>query len=115
MMNIHHIGFEVKQLKLSRWIFEYYLGFQAEQYMEFNGEKILFLVNGSIRIELIESECMEDKGLNQMHICFETDDLKFLDTVGLPVMEGPLVMENGWTSIFIEGKNGEIIEFLKRI
>ena len=115
MLYIHHIGFEVVDLKDSRWFLENYLGFHVERYMELNGEKILFLVNGPIRIELVETDYIEEKNRNQMHICFEIADFKFLDTFKLPIIEGPLMMENGWTSIFVEGKNGEIIEFLKRI
>ena len=113
-MKFHHIGFEVKDLESSKENFIKHLGFHTEQYMESNGEKILFLVNGSIRIELIENDCMEDEGLSHMHICFETDCLEFLHTLGISIIEGPLLMENGWISVFTKGRNGEIIEFLKR-
>ena len=113
-MKFHHIGFEVKDLESSKKSFLHHLGFHIEQYMELNGENILFLVNDSIRIELIENDGMEGKGLGQMHICFETDCLEFPHRFGISVIEGPLLMENGWISVFTKGRNGEIIEFLKR-
>ena len=115
ILKFHHIGFEVKDLESSKENFINHLGFHTEEYLELNGENLLFLVNDSIRIELIENDCIEDEGLSQMHICFETDCLEFLDAWGLSIIEGPMLMENGWTSVFVEGKNSETIEFLKRI
>ena len=112
-MKFHHIGFEVKGLESSKESFINHLGFHTEKYMELNGENLLLLVNDSIRIELIENGCMEGKGLSQMHICFETDCLEFLHRYEISVIEGPMLMDNGWISVFTKGRNGEIIEFLK--
>ncbi|QFK70741.1 glyoxalase/bleomycin resistance/dioxygenase family protein [Pradoshia sp. D12] len=114
-LNIHHVGFEVKSLELTRFIYEKYLGFRTEQYMELEGEKIVFLVNDRLRIELIENGRIDEKGLYEAHICFETDCLQILNEKDVSILEGPIRMGNGWTIVFIEGNNGERIELLKRI
>lgn len=114
-LNIHHVGFEVRSLEFTRFIFEKYLGFCTEQYMELDGEKILFLVNDRFRIELIENVMIDEKGLYEAHICFEMDCLQILNENDVSILEGPIRLENGWTIVFVEGNNGERIELLKRI
>lgn len=115
MLNIHHVGFEVRSLELTRFFFEKYLGFRTEQYLELEGEKIVFLVHDQFRIELIENGMINEKGLYEAHICFETDCLQILNENDVSILEGPIKLENGWTIVFVEGNNGERIELLKRI
>ncbi len=113
-LRVHHIGFEVRNLEYVRLILEKYLGFHFEQYMELNDEKILFLVNDLIRIELTENVGIDENDMYQAHICFEVDCIQFIEELELSIIEGPIRMDNGWTSVFVEGENNEIIEFLKR-
>ncbi|MCX7569413.1 hypothetical protein OS242_05525 [Tumebacillus sp. DT12] len=32
----------------------------------------------------------------------------------MPLLEGPLRLENGWQTAFFQGENGEVLELLKR-
>ena len=80
--------------------------------MFFMGEEIVFLVLGDFRLELISGQQKTDKAT---HICFEVSDLhevmKRFDDIRK--IEGPYKLENGWETVFFEGPDRRVIEFLQ--
>jgi hypothetical protein len=51
------------------------------------------------------------------HLCFEVNDInqmitRFYDH-GFEVIEGPYILRNGWQTVFFEGPDHEILEFLE--
>lgn len=81
-----------------------------------NGEKIAFLKNEDIRIELNESEDISILA-NVVHLAWQVDDIeewmKRLDGKGLLPSEGPYKLKNGWIAVFYEGPDGEVIELVQ--
>ena len=110
-MRFHHYGLEVDNLEESVAFYKKHLGLQEEDRIFFMGEEIVFLAAGDLRIELISNQS-EDK---YTHICFEVNDLKEVINQfdGHRKIEGPYKLENGWETIFYEGPNTEVIEFLQ--
>ena len=110
-MRFHHYGLEVDNLEESVAFYKKHLGLQEENRIFFMGEEIVFLAAGDLRIELISNQS-EDK---YAHICFEVNDLKEVINQfdGHRKIEGPYKLENGWETIFYEGPNKEVIEFLQ--
>lgn len=108
-MRFHHYGLEVSNMEESIRFYKKYLGFKEESRMFFGDEEIGFLRLGDFRLELFT-------GIDQTaHICFEVNHLKvvmkrFCDWRKI---EGPYELQNGWQSVFYEGPDGEIIEFLQ--
>lgn len=110
-MRIHHYALEVKNIKASIAFYQTHLGFQIEETLKFMGEEIVFLTSGECRLELIsnqENACHE----RTVHLCFEVDDIgKLMKEV--PILEGPYQLDNGWRTVFFEGPDHEILEFLQ--
>ena len=77
-MRFHHLGLEVLSIDDSLGFYCRCLQFELEQVLLLGGEKIYFLTNGGLRLELVES-----KEAPNMHICFEVKDLKPLASVTL--------------------------------
>ncbi|WHY86496.1 VOC family protein [Neobacillus novalis] len=111
-MRVHHFGLEVNIMEESVAFYKKHLGFQEECRMFFLGEEIVFLALGDFRLELISGHLGNNK---TTHICFEVSDLhevmKRFDDIRK--IEGPYKLENGWETVFFEGPEGEIIEFLE--
>ncbi|EKN69133.1 hypothetical protein BABA_11181 [Neobacillus bataviensis LMG 21833] len=111
-MRFHHYALEVKNIEEAISFYKRYLGFQEENRMLFMEEEIVFLVMGDFRLELISGR----QAVEQMaHICFEVSSLcevmdRFAD---VRKIEGPYELDNGWNTVFYEGPNREIIEFLQ--
>jgi len=111
-MRFHHYALEVNNVEESVAFYKKYLGLQEESRMFFMGEKIVFLTLGEFRLELISGQQQYDK---TTHICFEVGDLdevisRFDDRRKI---EGPYKLKNGWQTVFYEGPDQEIIEFLQ--
>ncbi|MFF2450178.1 VOC family protein [Neobacillus sp. NPDC058068] len=111
-MRFHHYAMEVNNLENSIAFYQKYLGFQEESRMFLMGEEIVFLSLGDFRLELISGQQESEKSA---HICFEVNDLakvikRFEDNRKI---DGPYKLENGWETVFYEGPNQEIIEFLQ--
>lgn len=114
-MRVHHFGIEVKDLDRSASFYKNVLGFREIERMTFLGEDILFIQDQEIRIELISGGKQDNK--QAAHICFETDSLddvihRFNEN-GIKALEGPYQLKNGWKTVFYEGPDHEIIEFLQ--
>ncbi len=80
--------------------------------MTVDKESIIFLVKNDFRLELIWSGLPEGSPRG-VHICYEVDRLgEIIMSRGAPI-EGPYVLENGWETVFYEGPDHEVIEFLQ--
>ena len=93
-----------------------YFDLKIEQFLVLNGEKIAFLINDGVRIELIESEDISALS-NSIHLAWQVDDIqgwmKRLSGKGLHPSEGPYKLKNGWVAVFYEGLDGEVIELVQ--
>lgn len=110
-MRFHHYGLVVDRLEESVAFYKKHFRLQEESRFSFMEEDIVFLAAREFRLELISSQSAE----NNTHLCFEVDDLyelmKRFDSNRR--IEGPFKLENGWETIFYEGPNKEVIEFLQ--
>nr|WP_263325593.1 VOC family protein [Neobacillus sp. Marseille-Q6967] len=114
-MRVHHFGIEVKDLDRSASFYKNLLGFREIGRMTFLEENILFLQNQEIRIELISGGKQDNH--QATHICFEVncldDVIRRFNENGMKALEGPYQLKNGWKTVFYEGPDHEIIEFLQ--
>lgn len=110
-MRLHHYGLEVSDLEESIKFYTDLLGLELESRHTFLGEEIAFLASSHFRLELV----CHPHSTNSAHICFEISDLRqVIDNLGRnKIAEGPYILDNGWETIFYEGPNHEIIEFLQ--
>ncbi|WHY67276.1 VOC family protein [Neobacillus sp. SuZ13] len=110
-MRFHHYGLEVNNLEESVAFYKKHLGLQEECRIFFMGEIIVFLTAGNFRLELISNRHEE----KHAHLCFEVNDLnEVIDQFnGNRKIEGPYKLTNGWETLFYEGPNNEVIEFLQ--
>ncbi|WP_062105658.1 VOC family protein [Bacillus niameyensis] len=115
-MRWHHSGIEVRNLDDSISFYERMFDFKIEQFLTWSGEKIAFLKNDDVRIELIEAENTPDL-CHSVHVAWQVDDIeswmKRLDGKGLSPSEGPYKLKNGWITVFYEGLDGEVIELIQ--
>lgn len=114
-MYFHHFAIEVKDLETSIAFHQKYLGLHEEVRLQFNKENIVFLARNEFRLELISGG---QQNLSQgVHICFEVDSveeiMKTFREDGIFASEGPYKLRNGWETVFYEGPDNEIIEFLQ--
>ena len=110
-MRFHHYGVIVRNLDVSIAFYRELLDLDIETSFTYMDEKIVFLASGDFRIELIETEEAE----KTIHLCFEVTDLQEVMSrlYGMKKIEGPYQLHNGWRTVFYEGPNLEIIEFLQ--
>ncbi|MBB6453851.1 lactoylglutathione lyase [Salirhabdus euzebyi] len=116
-MKLHHIGIQISDLKVTESFYHRYFGFKVIDYLELPGEKIAFLQRGNTCIELVETDSAFYAN-DKMHLCLEVDDLnQWIDLLaqkGLNPIEGPLMLQNGWKTVFYRGVDREVIELLER-
>jgi lactoylglutathione lyase len=114
-MHFHHFAIEVKDLETSIAFYQKYLGLQEEGRLQFNKEDIVFLANNNFRLELISGG--QQKVSQGIHICLEVDTvqeiIRIFNKNGISASEGPYELKNGWKTVFYEGPDKEIIEFLQ--
>ena len=103
-MRFHHLGLEVLSIDDSLGFYCRCLQFELEQVLLLGGEKIYFLTNGDLRLELVEAEALN------MHICFEVKEFP----ANLPAEKEYHSYENGWESCFFQNDEGQLFELLKR-
>jgi lactoylglutathione lyase len=110
-MRFHHYGLEVNDLEESVAFYKQHFGLQEESRIFFMGEEIVFMAAKGFRLELIFNQ-HEKK---HAHLCFEVKDLIEVIDLFEPnrKIEGPYKLENGWETVFYEGPNEEILEFLR--
>lgn len=111
-MRFHHYALEVKNIEESIAFYKKYLGFQEECRMDFLEEEIVFLTLKDFRLELLSSHQKNDR---LTHLCFEVNSLQdVMNQFGdCRKIEGPYKLENHWETVFYEGPNQEILEFLQ--
>jgi lactoylglutathione lyase len=116
MMRWHHGGIEVGNLNNSIQFYENMFDLKIEQFLTLNGEKIAFLKNEDVRIELIESEDFSALS-SSVHLAWQVDDIevwmKRLRGKGLSPSDGPYNLKNGLVAVFYEGLDGEVIELVQ--
>ncbi len=116
-MRMHHFAIEVKDLEASAAFYQKYIGLQEESSFLFGGEKIVFLKDNDFRLELISNTEQSTSKPSSVHLCFEVDSIyaviKHFNEDGIFAIEGPYKLENGWETIFFQGPNDEVIEFLQ--
>lgn len=110
-MRLHHYGLEVSNLEESIKFYTDLLGLELESRHNFLGEEIAFLASSHFRLELV----CHHQSTNSAHICFEISDLQqVIKTLGSNhIAEGPYKLDNGWQTVFYEGPNHEVLEFLQ--
>lgn len=91
------------------------LGFQLENIWSLQEEIIAFVTLDNTRIELIQPVEPPIASLST-HLAFEVNDLnewmpRMIET-GL-VVEGPVLLPNGWRHVFFYGPDQELLEFLE--
>ena len=104
-MRFHHLGFEVLSMDDSLGFYCRCLQLELEQALLIGGEKIYFLTNGGLRLELVEAGEAPN-----MHICFEVKEFP----ANLPAEKEYHFYENGWVFCFFQNDEGQLIELLKR-
>ncbi|MFJ5758158.1 VOC family protein [Neobacillus sp. NPDC093182] len=116
-MRLHHFAIEVKDLETSASFYQKYFGLQEERRFLFNGEKIIFLKADDFRLELISSTEQSSSNPPSVHLCFEVDSInevtKSFNENGIFAIEGPYKLENGWKTVFYQGPDNEVIEFIQ--
>ncbi|WHZ01868.1 VOC family protein [Neobacillus sp. YX16] len=114
-MRFHHFAIEVKDLETSITFYRKYLGLHETDRLYFNEENIVFLANNEFRLELISGG--QQKASQGIHICLEVENLQEIirkfNEYAISALEGPYKLNNGWETVFYEGPDNEIIEFLQ--
>jgi lactoylglutathione lyase len=115
-MRFHHVGVEVNHLERSISFYQEVLGFQLSERIRLAGEEIAFLTRGNSRLELIKAENRSPISTN-LHTAFEVEELlswaNRLRELNVRIVEGPLLLENGWKNLFFYGPDRELIELVE--
>ncbi|MEH7886977.1 VOC family protein [Bacillus sp. JJ1609] len=115
-MRIHHFALEVKNLEAATAFYEDMLGFKEHLRTSFQDEDIVFLNLNGFMIELI-ANYRNSQICENVHLCFEVEDIddqiRRLAESSLVPIEGPYFLKNGWKTVFYQGTDNEIIEFLQ--
>ena len=116
-MRLHHFAIEVKDWKTSAAFYQKYIGLQEESSFLFSGEKIVFLKEKDFRLELISSSEQPTSNPSSVHLCFQVDSINEVifrfNENGIFSIEGPYKLANGWETVFYQGPDNEVIEFLQ--
>ncbi|MFT4413990.1 VOC family protein [Fredinandcohnia humi] len=117
-MKWHHVGVEVENLDNVIAFYEDVFGFTTDTIMKLGDEKIAFLKKDGVQIELVEPEVQRGLLVNDLiHFSWEVTNLQEWITElrgkGIQPVEGPILLKNGWETIFYEGPNKEIIELIQ--
>ncbi|TCZ70946.1 VOC family protein [Paenibacillus albiflavus] len=116
-MRMHHIGIDSSDLARSLAFYQDIIGFDLVERMELMGEELVFLQLGSTRLELIVTKEGHIRANSHIHLAFEVDSLfqimEQLVRKDIKILEGPQTLENGWRNLFVQGPDGEWIEFIE--
>jgi lactoylglutathione lyase len=115
-LRIHHYGIEVSDIEISKEFYQKMLQLNHESLVEFQGEELVFLSSNTFCVELIPQQQKRNQELTT-HLCFEVNDINQMITRfcehGFEALEGPYILSNGWQTVFFEGHDHEILEFLE--
>jgi lactoylglutathione lyase len=115
-MRWHHTGIEVENLEASAAFYKEVFLFEAQSCLKLGEERIMFMDNGEVTIELIQGK--GDSVPSSLHFAWEVEDLsgwvERLDKYGMKPVEGPYSLDSGLTVIFYKGPDGEVIELVSR-
>lgn len=113
---IHHVGLEVESIERSSQFYQRWFQLSEKEQMTWNGEKILFLLAGSICLELIEVASPNHQN-SDFHLAFEVIDLEkhifMMEQEGVEILEPIQQGANGWKNAFVAGPDGEWIELIQ--
>ncbi|MCU6710001.1 VOC family protein [Paenibacillus sp. J5C_2022] len=123
-LGIHHIGIETDNMEQSRHFYEKLLGFRLERRLTWRDEQLVFLKQGDVLLELVGKVQSVELSFHSaprtsaaMHLALEVEDvIKLVEQLheqGIPVIDGPHELQNGWIIAFIEGPSGELIECIE--
>ncbi|MFS0862685.1 VOC family protein [Fredinandcohnia sp. 179-A 10B2 NHS] len=117
-MKWHHVGIQVQNMEESIRFYKNCFDFSVEQLLELEGERVVFLKSEEIIVELVEPEEKEPTlDTKTIHFSWQVSDLsnwmEQLAISNLLPIEGPLVLNNGWSIVFYQGPNQEIIELIE--
>lgn len=121
---INHVGMRVNDLQTTRAFYEQ-LGFkflvgpvgpEPVAIMEHPcGVNINFILNATVNQGSNILMDIDDKHSGYTHMALEVEDIKAvqrqLKALGIPVTEGPVVMQSGSTLMFIRDPDRNVIEF----
>jgi lactoylglutathione lyase len=121
---INHVGIRVKSLQVSRIFYESLgfefivgpIGSEPVAIMEHpSGVNINFILNASEHSETNMLMDVAEKHTGYIHMALDVSDLESvqeqLKEKGIPITEGPIVLEDGSAFIFIRDPNSNVIEF----
>lgn len=113
-MNIHHYGIEVRRLREAVFFYKKALGMRVIYETVFMEERLMFLQNEHLMIELVENE---DSPRGRAHVAYKVEEIQAcmdqLKSKGYHPSEGPYRLENGWLTVFYESPSGELVEFVE--
>ncbi|MBM7585154.1 lactoylglutathione lyase [Bacillus pakistanensis] len=112
----HHIGIEVQNLEKSVEFYESIFNFKTVACFILENEKIVFLENNGVKVELIHSDSITTP-TSTVHFSWEVDHLEtMIETLSMHSLhpfEGPILLDNGWITVFYKGLDSEIIEIIQ--
>jgi len=116
-MRFHHFAIKVRDLETSVAFYKDCFGLQEEQRIYIDEEKNVFLESDDFRLELTSDGRQSVDPHQAVHICFEVNNINEViyrfKRNGIAALEGPIRIKNGWETVFFEGPNHEVIEFLQ--
>jgi len=121
---INHVGLRVKSLEVARAFYEK-LGFEfiigpigpePVAIMEHpSGVNINFILNGSASDTLNVLMDVPEKHTGYTHMALEVTDLestqKYLESIDCAITEGPIVLPDGGSMMFIRDPDDNVLEF----
>ncbi|HEX5404688.1 MAG TPA: VOC family protein [Pseudonocardiaceae bacterium] len=119
-----HVGLNCRDQVTTEEFYRKWFGFQRARVVPLGDDKIVFLRQGSVYLELFSSaresvpssaDGPQEPGVAR-HLAFQTDDLPaFLARIGdaVPISLGPLDFDDfidGWHSVWLTDPDGVIVE-----
>lgn len=105
----------MSNLEKSKVFYETFLDLHMIDRFQFMNEEIVFLKGKEVCIELIQN--VKAQLTNPSHLAFEVEDITkcvlHFKEQGFSPSEGPYFLNNNWKTVFYEGPDGEILEFIQ--
>ncbi|GAB3758027.1 VOC family protein [Spirosoma pomorum] len=123
-MKADHCGFQVKNMDKAIAFYTDMLGFQLDHRAinQEEQEEYAFLSLGTARLELIQ-DLVNEYVLPEIkkpfcpHYCLEISDMEAsltdLKTKGIPIVKGPLLIEQEETGVYFADPDNNILEYIQ--